>query len=88
MLQGVSMTKRTIAINSRGYRVGEGHQRAILSDHEIDLVRELHEAPHNLGYKRLSIIFEMSKSAIRDICLYRIRAQTPDGYKTLKKDTK
>lgn len=81
------MTRKSTGINSRGYRVGEGHQRAVLSDHEIDLVRHLHEED-GLGYRKLAVIFEMSKSAIREICLYRVRAQTPDGYKTIKKDEK
>ncbi|HMG61238.1 MAG TPA: hypothetical protein VK583_16025 [Burkholderiales bacterium] len=32
-----------IVLNERGRRINESHPRALLTDHEIDLIRELHE---------------------------------------------
>ncbi len=74
-----------VAINDKGYRIGQGHHRAELSDHEVDLMRELHEN-HGKGWKWLSKCFEIPKRTVRDICNYKVRAQTPDGYRTVKKD--
>lgn len=32
---------RIVAVNERGARIGEGHPKATLTDHEVDLLREL-----------------------------------------------
>lgn len=55
-----------------GHRIGESHPRAKLSDHDVRLIRELHEQ-HGLGYKRLGEKFEAPRSTIADICCYRTR---------------
>lgn len=33
-----------VLVNEKGRRVGETHPRARLTDHEVDLIRELHES--------------------------------------------
>jgi hypothetical protein len=37
-------------VNDRGVRVGEDHQRATLTDHDVELMRQLRE--EGIGYKR------------------------------------
>lgn len=75
-----------IALNQWGRRIGEGHPRARLTDHEIDLMREMHEQhpvgdPKHLGYKKLARMFEVDRSQVRHICHYRQRAQTAARFK-------
>lgn len=57
--------------NHRGYRVGECHHRAKLSDDDVRLMRECNLA--GIGYKRLAQKFECGESTARDICTYRTR---------------
>lgn len=80
-----------VAVNERGRRIGESHPRAKLTDHEVDLIRELHEGEKGpdgkvtrLGYKRIAAKFEISKRAVRDIISCRRRAQIPARLKRLK----
>jgi len=51
---------------------GERHHKATLTDHEIDLIRELREE-YGFGYRRLAKKFEVSRETIRSICAYRTR---------------
>ncbi len=45
--------------------VGENHPRAILTDHEISLLRDLRL--EGFGYKRLAKVFEISVRHVRDV---------------------
>jgi len=72
--------QKGIAVNERGLRIGESHPRVKLADHDVALIRELHE-DHGMGYRALARKFEVSKRTIRDICSYRTRAQTPERFK-------
>lgn len=65
---------RLLAVNESGIRVGEDHQRAKLTNAEVDKLLDLHEE-HGMGYGRLAELFGVSKSATRDICRYLRRAQ-------------
>lgn len=77
------MTKKIVAVNAAGYRIGEGHHRAKLTDADIDLILYLRD--EGLSYAEIAAKFDdgltVSKSTVRDICLGRIRAQLPDRYK-------
>lgn len=69
----------TLTLNDRRYRIGETHHRAKLTDEQVDLMRELHEQEIDpWGYRRLAKHFNVCKSTVRDICHYKIRAQTPE----------
>jgi len=57
--------------NHNGYRVGECHQRAKLSDEQVRRMREAHS--NGFGYRRLSQIFQCGQSTARDIVTYRTR---------------
>lgn len=56
----------------REYAAGETHPRAALSDHEVDLIRELHEEGL-YSYQTLARMFEVSRYTIRDIVKGRRR---------------
>lgn len=66
--------KKMIAVNECGYRIGEDHHNAKLTNHEIDLLLELRE--DGWSYRRLADKFEIGKSTVRDICKGICRSQT------------
>lgn len=66
---------RTVAVNERGYRIGEDHPNAKLTNHEVELILELRE--QCWGYRQIADKFEISKSQVRNICLGIKRCQTP-----------
>lgn len=66
---------KLVGISESGSRVGETHHRAKLSDHDIDLIRELHE--EGLSYREIALKFCVGKSTVRDIVKCRRRWQTP-----------
>lgn len=71
---------RLVKVNDRGLRVGEDHQHAKLTDHEVELMRHLHEVD-KVGYRRLAKMFDLSKTTVRNICNYRWRCQTVVGFR-------
>ncbi len=75
---------KLFAINARGYRIGESHHRAKISDSDVQLILELRAA--GLSYRAIAAKWDdgvtISRSTVRDICLGRIRAQYPDRVKS------
>lgn len=69
-----------VAVNERGYRIGEGHQRAVLTDREVDMMRDQYEAG-GIGYRRLAKQYNCAATTVRKIVNYETRAQTPDGFR-------
>jgi IS30 family transposase len=67
------MNYKLIGLSEQGSRVGETHPRAKLTDHDVDLIRELHEA--GLSYRVIAIKFSVAKSTVRDIVKCRRRWQ-------------
>lgn len=53
---------------------GETHWKAELTDHEVDLMRGLHEED-GWGYRRLSKTFEVPRETVRSIVNYRTRTR-------------
>jgi len=53
---------------------GERHWKAELTDHEVDLMRTLHE-DDGWGYRRLSEKFEIPRSTVQYICNYKRRTR-------------
>lgn len=47
---------KEVQVNERGRRIGESHPRARLTDHEIDLIREL--AEEGMSYREIAQKFE------------------------------
>jgi len=66
---------RRVAVNESGYRIGEDHPGAKLTDHEVDLILELRE--QCWSYRQIADKFEVSKSQIRNICTGLKRCQIP-----------
>jgi hypothetical protein len=73
---------RTISTNDRGYRIGEDHPNAKLTDSEVELVRQLHEG--GMIYADLAEKFEVSKWSISRICRYELRNQAPSKFRTIE----
>jgi DNA-binding CsgD family transcriptional regulator len=79
------MVKKRVPVNIAGHRIGQEHQRAKLTDQDIELILYLRE--QGLSYRQIAHKFDygasVSKSQVRNICTGRQRAQTPDRYKTI-----
>lgn len=76
---------RLVGLNEKGSRVGETHHRARLTDHDVDLIRDLREE-YGLTYQEIADKFEVSKSTIRDIVKCRRRWQRPESWKRVPVD--
>lgn len=70
--------RRVRLINSDGRIIGQDHPRATLSDHDVDLIRELHEE-HGVTSTMLARKFDVSAFWVRQIVSYRARVQVPSG---------
>lgn len=84
--QQVKPASRMVAVNDKGLRIGEDHGRARLTDHEVELMRRMHELhpvghPEHWGYRRLSAKFGVTKTLARKICNYLFRAQHAARFK-------
>lgn len=82
------MKTRTLALNERGSRIGETHQRAKFTDDEVDLV--LYLRGEGLTYDAIAAKWDepghsMSASQVRKICKGQVRAQVPTSYKSVAK---
>lgn len=78
-----TVTRSAVAARSkRGNLVGQHHPRARLTDHDVDLIRALHEGEDGLGYRVIARKFEVSVRTVRDICHYQRRATTPMRHTT------
>lgn len=63
--------RRTSRRVNKGRRTGEEHPNAILTDGEVELMRQLRE--DGMTWDRLVEKFEVPKRTVRDICSYRRR---------------
>ena len=75
-----------VAVNEQGYRIGASHHNARLPDEVIDKIRDMHE-DEEVGYRKLSKIFDIPLSTIKTICQSERRAQTPDRWKKIIDET-
>lgn len=62
-----------------GRRIGETAPGAKLTDHEVELMREMHEEhprghPEHVGHRKLAKMFGVSRTTASNICHYRKRA--------------
>lgn len=56
---------------AKGRRMGEQHQNAVLTDDEVQMLRDLREG--GMTWAALAEKFEVAKRTVRDICAYRRR---------------
>lgn len=68
-------TQKFVGCNDAGRRVGQSHHNAVLTDHEVELLLQLHE--QGWGAKRIAKVMDVGRSTVRDIVSGRRRAQTP-----------
>lgn len=73
-----------ITVNEDGRRVGESHPRAKLTDHEVELIRQLLDEG-GLTQKGIADKFDVSYSTVKSISCCRRRAQTPARVKRIAK---
>lgn len=73
--------KRTklVAVNDRGRRIGQDHPRAKLTDHEVDLIRQL--AEEGMSSYAIAEKFEINPRTARRIISCDKRAHTPEKFK-------
>ncbi|KQR90206.1 hypothetical protein ASG35_03065 [Burkholderia sp. Leaf177] len=74
---------RLIAVNDRGWRIGEDHQRAKLTNRDVELIRQMREQDR-LPYRKIAEIFEISNAAVFGICNHTRRNQAPARWKTVR----
>lgn len=64
---------KLVAVNEHGLRIGEDHPHAKLTNHEVELLRRLHN--DGMTYDTLAAKFEISKWAVGRICRFERRGQ-------------
>jgi len=70
-----------VAVNEKGYRIGDSHHRAKITNHEVDLILELNMAGY--GYKRIAQKFDIGVRTVRDIINGKKRNHTIAGWKVV-----
>ena len=65
-------------VNDSGRVVGESHHRAKLTDHDVDLVRDLRDV--GLTHTAIAAKFDVSRSAIQAICSLKRRGHLAVGH--------
>lgn len=75
-------SKRTVAVNDKGVRIGDSHPRAKLTNKEIDRLLLLRD--QGWSYLQLARVFDISKSGARMICKALRRCQVPARYKLVE----
>lgn len=80
-----------VPVNERGDRIGEYHQRATISDAEVDAIRDLREEHPRPTYKEIVTIMgkrgvKVSKTAVAQIIRFERRAQYAARWKRVDLD--
>lgn len=80
--------ERLIAVNERGYAIGEDHHAAKLTNREVALLRQLRdEDPKYWTFPRLAEKFDISRFHARRLYHYQKRAQAPYDFRREAKGT-
>lgn len=76
---------KDVLVNEKGRRIGETHPRAKLTDHEIDLIRDLAEDTvdpdtgavvlRGLSMEQIAAKFEVTKGYVSKVVNCQLRAQ-------------
>ncbi len=72
-VQQLAKKRRLLAVNDKGYVIGEQHHRAKLTDHEVDLVLELRAA--GMSQELVAQKFDISRRTVRDLEAGKTRSQ-------------
>lgn len=71
-----------VQCNEDGRLVGEDHPRAKLTDHDVDLIRELHEE-HGMSTSMIARKFEITPRWALRLVQYTGRVSSPVGVRAL-----
>lgn len=69
------MPRAAAKVNANGHRIGDSHHNAVLTDHEVELIRQL--ADSGMTQQAIASKFGVTKSQICKIVNFKARAQTP-----------
>lgn len=69
---------RLVPVNDARRRIGEQHPRAVLTDHEVELVHALHEG--GMALSEVARKMEVSKGCVWKIVHGYRRGQVPAGW--------
>lgn len=69
---------RLVPVNDARRRIGEQHPRAVLTDHEVELVHALHEG--GMALAEIARKMEVTKGSIWKIVHGYRRGQVPAGW--------
>ena len=76
--------KVLIGYNERGRRIGQFHERAKLTDADVETIRALREAdPAFWSFSKLALKFDVTKRHIKRLCDYEDRAEAPARYRAV-----
>ena len=75
--------KTVVGVNDQGYRVAQDHpnHNPKITPVIVDALRELNE--EGIGYGCLSLMFNISRGYIAQICRYEKRVSYPTRWKTI-----
>ena len=71
-----------IALNEAGYRIGQYHHNATLTDRDVELMLRLRADGY--GWKRLARTFDCGVRTVRDVCAGTRRAQVPASWRMIR----
>ncbi len=74
---------RLVAINEAGYRIGESHHNARISDAMVNRMRDMHEH-EGAGPKQIASDLRIAYEAVCAIIYYRRRTQVPRGWRRIE----
>ena len=74
--------RKFIGVNERGLRVGQDHQRAKLTDRDVELIRALHD--EGMQYVMIAEKFEVSHHTVARICRHERRNTPVARWKPIK----
>ena len=78
--------KTVVGVNDQGYRVAQDHpnHNPKITPVIVDALRDLHE--EGIGYGCLSLMFNISRGYIAQICRYEKRVSYPTRWKTIQQN--
>lgn len=73
---------KLIAVNERGYRIGEDHHNAQATDSDVEQCLRLHAQGY--GYRRIARIMGIGRSTVRDYITGKRRAQRASKFRRVR----
>lgn len=71
---------KLVAVDEHNRPIGEDHHRAKLSDHDVELMRQMYEEGM-ASARQLGMLFGCSKTTAWEVVTFMKRATTPAGYR-------